>query len=88
MEHRCELLYYQIPSTLKYLETRTRKTNLLTSTLQSKSPDRVEYNFILARMADKTHLTHLATDLQQAITAYDPKGVPSSRKIQSALEKM
>jgi hypothetical protein len=36
----------------------------------------------------KALLTQLATDIQLAINAYDPKDISSSTKIQAALKKM
>jgi hypothetical protein len=39
-------------------------------------------------MADKVRLTQLATDIQKAVDAYDPKDMSSHRKIQTALETM
>lgn len=37
-------------------------------------------------MADKVRLTQLATDIQKAVDAYDPKDISSGTKIQTALE--
>lgn len=41
-----------------------------------------------ADMADKVRLTQLATDIQKAVDAYDPKDMSFHRKIQTALETM
>jgi hypothetical protein len=42
----------------------------------------------MADMADKVRLTQLATDIQKAIDAYDPKDISSRTKVQTALETM